>query len=54
MDNFYYDDINMRLSIYILSRQKGISGLLKNRVSKVINPGDMSVNIQVLNHNMLM
>lgn len=45
MDNFYFDNINMKLSLYILLKQKEILGLLKKRVFKLDKPEDMPVNI---------
>lgn len=49
IDNLYYNDINVRLSPYILSKYKKILSLLKKEVFQVINPKDVPVSIQVFN-----
>lgn len=49
MDNFYYDDVNVRLFLYILLRQKEISELLEKRIFQVVNLKDLPVSIEVFN-----
>ncbi len=49
MDNLHYDDVNMRLPPYTLSRQKEILGLLEKGVFQVVNPKDLPVDIKVFN-----
>lgn len=47
MNNFYYDDVNMKLPLYTLLREKKILGLLEKRVFQFINPKDVPVGIWV-------
>ena len=49
MDNSHYDDINVKLPIYTLSRQKKILVLLEKGVFQVFNSKDMPVSIPVFN-----
>ena len=49
IDNLHYDDVNMKLHPYILSKQKAILGLLEKSVFQVVNPKDVPVGIQVFN-----
>lgn len=49
MNNLHYDDVNVRLPPYTLSRQKEISGLLEKEVFQVVNSKDMPVGIRVFN-----
>lgn len=49
MDNLHYDDVNVRLPPYNLSRQKEIPGLLEKGVFQVVNSKDGPVGIRVFN-----
>lgn len=54
MDNLHYDDINVRVPSYTLSRQKEIPGLFEMKgIFKVVNPGDVPVDIRVFNSRFL-
>lgn len=44
-DNLNYDDINMRLPLYILSRPKEILESLKKKIFQVDNPKGVPVSI---------
>lgn len=49
MDNLHYDNINMKLLPYTLSRQKEILGLLKKGIFQVVNLKKLLVGIWVFN-----
>ena len=49
MDNLHYDDVNVWLPPYTLSRQKKTSRLLEKRVFQVVNPKNVLVSIRVFN-----
>lgn len=46
-NNLYSDNINVKLLLCILSKQKKFLGLLEKKVFQVINPKDVSISIQV-------
>lgn len=49
MNNINYDDVNMRLPLYILLRQNEILGLLEKGVFQVVKPKDLPVSIRIFN-----
>lgn len=49
IDNLHYDNINVRLSLYILSKQIEISEFLKKRVFQIINAKVVPIGIWVFN-----
>lgn len=49
MDNLYYDDVNVRLPLCILLRQKEILGLLEKKIFQVVNSKAVPINIRVFN-----
>lgn len=49
MDSFQYNDVNVRLSLYNLSRQKKILGLLETKIFCVVNAENILVGIQIFN-----
>ncbi len=49
IDNLHYIDVNLRLSLYILLREKRILMLLEKRVFHIVNPKIILVGIWVFN-----
>lgn len=49
INNFYYNNVNMRLPTYILLKQKVILGLLEKKVFQNVNLKNVPVGIQVFN-----
>lgn len=49
MNNIYFNNVNVKLPLYILLRYKKILKLLKKNIFKIINSKNMPVYIQVFN-----
>lgn len=54
MDNLNYNDVNVKLPLYTLSRQKKITELLKRKYSRLLTQKTFQLVYEFSTHNLLM